>query len=126
MRRLLEELKDEKLELSQGIKIWHDEGWSLVLPDDEEPIFTVYTEASSLEKANEITRKYVSMINQMRFLGGKLQVGAEPSERGLCWYCTATCPMSSTRTVAIWRSLAFRSHGGNIHPVVAGLVEPPG
>ncbi|MGI6513840.1 MAG: sugar phosphate nucleotidyltransferase [Syntrophomonadales bacterium] len=75
MRMLLERLKDEKLELSQGIKIWHDEGWSLVVPDDEEPIFTVYTEASSLEKANEITRKYVSMINQMRFLGGKLQVG---------------------------------------------------
>ena len=75
MRMLLERLKDEKLELSQGIKILHDEGWSLVLPDDEEPIFTVYTEASSLEKANEITREYVSMINQLRCLGGKLQVG---------------------------------------------------
>lgn len=75
MRMLVERLKDEKLELSEGIKILHDEGWSLVLPDDEEPIFTVYTEASSLEKANEITRKYVSMINQLRCLGGKLQVG---------------------------------------------------
>ncbi|MGI6549248.1 MAG: sugar phosphate nucleotidyltransferase [Syntrophomonadales bacterium] len=76
MRMLLEKFKDDQLELTEGIKILHDEGWSLVLPDDEEPLFTIYTEASSLEKANEITRNYVSMINQLRFLEGKLQVGS--------------------------------------------------
>lgn len=75
MRMLLQEFKDDQLELTEGIKILHEEGWSLVLPDDEEPLFTVFTEASSLEKANEITRKYVAMINRMRCLGGKLQVG---------------------------------------------------
>jgi len=69
MRRLLTQFKDDQLELTDGIKILHEEGWSLVLPDDEEPLFTVFTEASSLEKANEITRKYVSIINQMRCLG---------------------------------------------------------
>lgn len=75
MRMLLEEFSDDQLELTEGIKILHEEGWSLVLPDDEEPLFTIYTEASSLGKAQEITRKYVSMVNRMRCLRGKLQVG---------------------------------------------------
>ena len=72
---LVEEFKDDQVELREGIRVLHDEGWSLVLPDDEEPIVTIFTEASSLEKASEITRRYVAMINELRFLGGKLQLG---------------------------------------------------
>ncbi|MGE5396814.1 MAG: sugar phosphate nucleotidyltransferase [Chitinophagales bacterium] len=75
MRLLVEEFKDNQLELTQGIKILHNEGWSLIMPDDEEPVFTIYTEAASLEKANEITQRYVGMINQMRVLDGKLEIG---------------------------------------------------
>lgn len=77
MRRLVEEFKDNQLELTEGIKIIHDEGWSLILPDDEAPVFTIYTEATSLERANEITKKYVEILNQMRVLEGELAVSAE-------------------------------------------------
>ncbi len=75
MRRLVEQLREDRLELAQGIRVFHEEGWSLVLPDDEEPIFTIFTEASSLEKAIQITRRYVAMINHSRLLEGKLQLG---------------------------------------------------
>lgn len=74
MRLLVEEFKENKLELTEGVRIIHDEGWSLILPDDEEPIFTIYTEATSLEMANEITKKYVAILNQMRVWDGELHV----------------------------------------------------
>ncbi|NLB17361.1 MAG: NTP transferase domain-containing protein [Syntrophomonadaceae bacterium] len=75
MRMLIKECQDDQVELTEGIRLLHDEGWSLVLPDDEEPLFTIYTEASSLEKANEITQKFVARINELRCLDGKAQLG---------------------------------------------------
>lgn len=75
MRKLVEAFKDSQLELTEGVKVLHSDGWSLILPDDEEPVFTIYTEAASLKRANEITQKYVSLINSLRVLDGKLEVG---------------------------------------------------
>jgi len=75
MRTLLDEFKDSRLELVEGVRIIEDEAWTLIVPDDEEPLFTIYTEASSQQKANELTRRYVEFINSMRLLDGELKVG---------------------------------------------------
>ena len=37
MRTLVEQSKDREVELVDGVKVLHDDGWALALPDPEEP-----------------------------------------------------------------------------------------
>ena len=48
MRTLIDETRTKKVELIYGIKVYHETGWALVLPDSEEPLFHIYSEASLL------------------------------------------------------------------------------
>lgn len=47
MRKLIESAKDKNVELIDGIKVFEDGGWSLILPDPDEPIFRIFAEAQS-------------------------------------------------------------------------------
>ena len=47
MRSLVEHAKDRELVLVDGVKVLHDDGWVLALPDPEEPITHVWAEAGS-------------------------------------------------------------------------------
>ena len=47
MRTLISEQPREDIELFEGLRVTHDDGWVLVLPDSSEPTFTVYAEASN-------------------------------------------------------------------------------
>ncbi|MCK4258584.1 MAG: NTP transferase domain-containing protein [Halanaerobiales bacterium] len=62
MRRLIESTKNEKVELVEGVKVYHDHGWTLVYPDIDEPVFHVYTEADDPGIASEISHEYASKI----------------------------------------------------------------
>ena len=62
MRELIQEKKDGDVELFEGVKIHHDKGWVLVLPDADEPVCTVYTEGVSAEIAEELAGSYVDKI----------------------------------------------------------------
>lgn len=54
MRQLVEVFRDEKIELLDGIKIYSEKGWALVMPDGEKPLFSVLTEADSSVIAEEL------------------------------------------------------------------------
>ena len=60
MRVLTERLKDRRLDLLDGIKVFDDRGWAQVLPDPDEPLLHLYaegrTEAESQELADEFRR----------------------------------------------------------------------
>ena len=45
--RLVEQSKDREVELVDGVKVHHDDGWALALPDPEEPVTHVWAEAGS-------------------------------------------------------------------------------
>ena len=62
MRRLMEEMKGQKLELIDGIKVLMDDGWALILPDAEKGLFKVVSEGSSRAKADELTGLYKEKI----------------------------------------------------------------
>jgi len=62
MRHLIEESDSEEVQLVDGIKVYTDQGWTLILPDSEDPVFHVYSEAASQEIAEEIAGIYVSRI----------------------------------------------------------------
>ncbi len=62
MRRLIEETRDSEVELLDGVKVRHSDGWALVLPDSERPVYRVYGEGYSAEAAAELTDLYVKKI----------------------------------------------------------------
>jgi mannose-1-phosphate guanylyltransferase/phosphomannomutase len=65
MRMLVERLKDRDLILVDGVKILHDDGWALVLPDPEEPLTHVWAEAGSDADARALSQEYARRIRQM-------------------------------------------------------------
>jgi len=66
MRRLIEETGNHRVELLDGVKVHHDHGWALVLPDAEEPRYRVYSEGASYEFAESLADFYIERINQLR------------------------------------------------------------
>ncbi len=65
MRWLIqEESKGNKVvELFEGVKVHHKNGWALVLPDPEEAVCRVYSQGVSEEYAEELTKFYEDKIN---------------------------------------------------------------
>lgn len=65
MRTLVERTKDRDLVLVDGVKVLHDEGWALVVPDTEEAVTHVWAEAASEAEARGLAQEYARRIRQM-------------------------------------------------------------
>ncbi len=67
MRRLIEDgAQQGRLELIDGVKVYHQTGWTLVLPDSEEPVFRIYSEGSSPEEADALLEACMNKIEAMQ------------------------------------------------------------
>ena len=64
MRTLVELSKDRRLELIDGVKVIHDDGWALALPDPEEPVTHIWAEGPNQAAADSLAREYVRRIRQ--------------------------------------------------------------
>lgn len=62
MRRLMEEVRGQRLELIDGIKVFTEDGWALILPDSEKALFKVVAQSSSRVKADELAEAYKNKI----------------------------------------------------------------
>ncbi|HDP70256.1 MAG TPA: mannose-1-phosphate guanyltransferase [Actinobacteria bacterium] len=65
MRTLLEKTDETQVDLTDGIKIFKDNNWVLVIPDPEEPVCKVYSEANSDEEAQSQVDKFMDTISQI-------------------------------------------------------------
>jgi mannose-1-phosphate guanylyltransferase/phosphomannomutase len=65
MRTLVERTGDRELVLVDGVKVIHDDGWALVLPDPEEPLTHVWAEASTDADARSLAQEYARRIRQL-------------------------------------------------------------
>jgi mannose-1-phosphate guanylyltransferase/phosphomannomutase len=65
MRTVVEQSKDRDLVLVDGVKVRHEEGWALVLPDTEEPVTHVWAEGPSDGEARRLAQEYARRIRQM-------------------------------------------------------------
>jgi mannose-1-phosphate guanylyltransferase/phosphomannomutase len=65
MRDLLEEVRDRQVDTMDGIKIFYDSSWILLLPSPEEPVFNIYAEAASKEEAEMLVHQYTNKIRGM-------------------------------------------------------------
>ncbi len=66
MRALHEQTQNLRTEHLDGIKIYLDGGWALILPDMEAPIFHLFAEGESQEAANALIEDWRSRIEQIR------------------------------------------------------------
>jgi mannose-1-phosphate guanylyltransferase/phosphomannomutase len=65
IRSLIQNTPDEQLELLDGVKVYHRDGWALVLPDPDEPLCRVFSEGSTMEIAEELTAFYINKISEI-------------------------------------------------------------
>lgn len=69
IRKLIEEHKNYKLDLIDGVKIWIDKNdWLLVLPDPDEPSLHVYVETQKEKDTQRLLSEYIQKLNQ--WVGG--------------------------------------------------------
>ena len=66
MRSLIEEHSNDAVEMIDGLKVFHDDDWVLVLPDSDQPVFQVYSEASSQEEADALAELYLGRIEGLQ------------------------------------------------------------
>jgi mannose-1-phosphate guanylyltransferase/phosphomannomutase len=65
MREMLERAKGRDTVLVDGVKILHDDGWALVLPDPEEPVVHVWAEAATDHGAARLAEEYARRIAEI-------------------------------------------------------------
>jgi phosphomannomutase len=63
MRTLINESRDQQVDLIDGVKILSDDGWILLLPKTDEPILELYAEAQSKEVADSLVQVYTEKIH---------------------------------------------------------------
>lgn len=65
MRSLVERADPERLVLVDGVKVRHDDGWALALPDPAEPLTHVWAEAATDADARTRAQEYGRRIRQL-------------------------------------------------------------
>jgi mannose-1-phosphate guanylyltransferase / phosphomannomutase len=65
IRQIIQDEKGESIETLEGVKIYQDKGWVLVLPDGEEPMCRVISESFNAEFAEELSSIYVNKIREI-------------------------------------------------------------
>lgn len=56
---------DQETQLLDGVKVFHNDGWALVLPDPEEPVCRVFSEGASMEIAESLADMYIKKIGEI-------------------------------------------------------------
>jgi mannose-1-phosphate guanylyltransferase/phosphomannomutase len=65
MRLLTERLKNQDTDLLDGIKVFHDHGWTLVIPDPDEPLVHLYAEGDSAEEAERLHAEVRELVDEI-------------------------------------------------------------
>jgi len=65
MAALTRDASGERVDTTDGVKIFLRDGWVLVRPSGTEPIFRVFTEAKTPEKAKELAESYKQWVERL-------------------------------------------------------------
>jgi mannose-1-phosphate guanylyltransferase/phosphomannomutase len=65
MRMLNERLAGRDLDLTDGIKLIDERGWSQVLPDPDEPLVHLYAEGETAEASEELERDVRELVEEI-------------------------------------------------------------
>jgi mannose-1-phosphate guanylyltransferase/phosphomannomutase len=65
MRTIINEQKGKKLELLDGIKLYSNQGWVLILPDADKPIFRIISESNSSAESEDLCTRYYNLVERI-------------------------------------------------------------
>jgi mannose-1-phosphate guanylyltransferase/phosphomannomutase len=65
MRVLTERLRDRRLDLLDGIKVFDERGWAQVLPDPDEPLIHIYAEGTTKERSKDLEDEFRHMVEEI-------------------------------------------------------------
>jgi mannose-1-phosphate guanylyltransferase/phosphomannomutase len=65
MRLLTERLRDRKLDLTDGIKVFEKRGWAQILPDPDEPVMHIYAEGNTEEDSKALEAEFRAMVEEI-------------------------------------------------------------
>lgn len=65
MRTLVERIDPERLVLIDGVKVLHDDGWALALPDPSDPLTHIWAEADTDAAARSRAQEYGRRLHQL-------------------------------------------------------------
>jgi mannose-1-phosphate guanylyltransferase / phosphomannomutase len=65
MREIVERASGDRVELTDGVKIFHNEDWVLVLPDPSQPLVHVWAESDSDAKARALAGTQIRLIRTL-------------------------------------------------------------
>jgi mannose-1-phosphate guanylyltransferase/phosphomannomutase len=65
MRTVVEGLKNRELVLVDGVKVLHDDGWALLLPDPDEPVTHVWAEGGDDQAARRRAAEYSGLLEHL-------------------------------------------------------------
>jgi mannose-1-phosphate guanylyltransferase/phosphomannomutase len=65
MRVLNERYADGDVDLLDGIKVFEERGWTLVLPDPDEPVLHLYAEGMSVEASGDLADELAAVIESV-------------------------------------------------------------
>jgi len=66
MRRLIELVDEQSVELVEGVRIRHGEDWVAAIPDPDRALFHVIAEAGTRARAQELAERYKALIVSWR------------------------------------------------------------
>jgi mannose-1-phosphate guanylyltransferase/phosphomannomutase len=65
MRVLTERLRDRKLDLLDGVKVYDRRGWAQVLPDPDEPVVHIYAEGKTEQASMELEAELRGLVEEI-------------------------------------------------------------
>jgi len=65
MRELSERVKENRIDLADGIRVEDNGGWAQFVPDPDEPFFHIYAEASNDHDSAELARRYRALLDDV-------------------------------------------------------------
>ena len=65
MRVLTERLRNRKVDLLDGIKLFDRRGWAQVLPDPDEPVVHIYAEGKTEESSLELEAELQALVEEI-------------------------------------------------------------
>ena len=65
MRLLTERLRDRKLDLTDGIKVFEKRGWAQILPDPDEPVMHIYAEGKTEDDSKALEAEFRAMVEEI-------------------------------------------------------------
>jgi mannose-1-phosphate guanylyltransferase/phosphomannomutase len=65
MRELSERIKENRVDLADGIRIEDNGGWAQFVPDPDEPLFHIYAEGTTSEESEALFRRCRALLDEV-------------------------------------------------------------